>query len=317
MQKQVREDNLLLFLDEHTLQLSPHLLDLPLSEAIKGELESLFLDKVGRLSIIFAFFVIVISKHLRDREECVDEAEKSNFTRLCSTKSMLLTVNESFPGLVIRIHRDDKVYVNVQNEGDYGVIILEKLLALKPKNLDFVQAVGLPLTIERAYDGLEGLDFLLANEYDIETIIPFFLLFYCKTSVWYLNSRAATSSTGKLELMKSLGADLAEKFDVVYDAVVKIVKEGGSVVALTGAITPPGSKSGIFQSIFPGKRGLSFYSEMRLKINTMSCNISRISGQKQFGWLVLKNVKQPTTHSLLEFEKDQYFLTVDGQGSSP
>ncbi|XP_059598480.1 2-methylene-furan-3-one reductase-like [Vitis vinifera] len=80
--------------------------------------------------------------------------------------------------------------------------IEEKLLALKPKNLDFVQAVGLPLTIERAYDGLEGLDFLL-------------------TSVWYLNSRAATSSTGKLELMKSLGADLAEKFDVVYDAVRK------------------------------------------------------------------------------------------------
>ncbi|RVX19018.1 hypothetical protein CK203_006849 [Vitis vinifera] len=35
-----------LSLIEHTLRLSPHLLDLPLSEAIKGELESLFLDKV-------------------------------------------------------------------------------------------------------------------------------------------------------------------------------------------------------------------------------------------------------------------------------
>lgn len=45
---------------------------------------------------------------------------------------------------------------------------------------------------------------------------------------------AATSSTGKLELLKSLGADLAidytkenfeelpEKFDVVYDAIGKI-----------------------------------------------------------------------------------------------
>ncbi|WKA03057.1 hypothetical protein VitviT2T_021192 [Vitis vinifera] len=40
--------------------------------------------------------------------------------KLCSTKSML-TVNESFPGPVIRIHRGDKVYVIVQNEGDYGV----------------------------------------------------------------------------------------------------------------------------------------------------------------------------------------------------
>ncbi|XP_034706667.1 uncharacterized protein LOC117930232 isoform X2 [Vitis riparia] len=95
--------------------------------------------------------------------------KKSNFTRLCSTKSML-TVNESFPGLVIPIHRGDKVYVNVQNEA-------------------------------------------------------------CKTSFWCLKSHAATSSTGKLELMKSLGTDLAidypkekfedlaKKFDVVYNAV--------------------------------------------------------------------------------------------------
>ena len=30
-------------------------------------------------------------------------------------------MNESFPRPVIRIHRGDKVYVNVQNEGDYGV----------------------------------------------------------------------------------------------------------------------------------------------------------------------------------------------------
>uniref|UniRef100_F6HTX4 Uncharacterized protein n=1 Tax=Vitis vinifera TaxID=29760 RepID=F6HTX4_VITVI len=32
--------------------------------------------------------------------------------------------------------------------------IEEKLLALKPKNLDFVQAAGLPRTIETTYDGL-------------------------------------------------------------------------------------------------------------------------------------------------------------------
>ncbi|KAK9146497.1 hypothetical protein Sjap_006400 [Stephania japonica] len=35
-----------LSLIEHTLRLPPHLLDLPLDEAIKGELEHLFLDKV-------------------------------------------------------------------------------------------------------------------------------------------------------------------------------------------------------------------------------------------------------------------------------
>ncbi|XP_034707921.1 uncharacterized protein LOC117931133 isoform X3 [Vitis riparia] len=144
MRKQVREDNLLFFmfflsLIEHTLRLSPHLLDLPLSEAIKGELESLFLDKVVanlglcifvndirsidggfvfpgvefRL-VMFGLFVedIITAKLKRIGRQWLK--------KLCSTKSML-TVNESFPGPVIRIHRGDKVYVIVQNEGDYGV----------------------------------------------------------------------------------------------------------------------------------------------------------------------------------------------------
>lgn len=35
----------------------------------------------------------------------------------------------------------------------------EKLLALKPKNLDFLQAASLPLAIETAYEGLERAGF--------------------------------------------------------------------------------------------------------------------------------------------------------------
>lgn len=35
----------------------------------------------------------------------------------------------------------------------------ERLLAPKPKNLDFVQAAGLPLAIETAYEGLERTGF--------------------------------------------------------------------------------------------------------------------------------------------------------------
>ncbi|XP_030461669.2 laccase-14-like [Syzygium oleosum] len=48
--------------------------------------------------------------------------EEANFTRLCSTKSML-TVNGSFPGPEIRVHRGDTVFVNVHNHGEYGVTI--------------------------------------------------------------------------------------------------------------------------------------------------------------------------------------------------
>ncbi|KAK9901844.1 hypothetical protein M0R45_001903 [Rubus argutus] len=47
---------------------------------------------------------------------------EANFTRLGSTKSMLV-VNDSFPGPTIRVQKGDTVYVNVQNQGDYGVTI--------------------------------------------------------------------------------------------------------------------------------------------------------------------------------------------------
>uniref|UniRef100_A0A5B6ZWP8 Laccase n=1 Tax=Davidia involucrata TaxID=16924 RepID=A0A5B6ZWP8_DAVIN len=48
--------------------------------------------------------------------------QESNFTRLCETKSML-TVNDSFPGPVIHVQKGDTVFVNVHNQGKYGVTI--------------------------------------------------------------------------------------------------------------------------------------------------------------------------------------------------
>ncbi|XP_059453486.1 laccase-14-like [Corylus avellana] len=48
--------------------------------------------------------------------------KESNFTKLCDTKSTL-TVNASFPGPAIRAHKGDTLYVNVFNQGTYGVTI--------------------------------------------------------------------------------------------------------------------------------------------------------------------------------------------------
>ncbi|GAV59979.1 Cu-oxidase domain-containing protein/Cu-oxidase_2 domain-containing protein/Cu-oxidase_3 domain-containing protein [Cephalotus follicularis] len=48
--------------------------------------------------------------------------KESNFTRLCSTKSMLV-VNDSFPGPEIHVHKGDTVFVNVYNHGKYGVTL--------------------------------------------------------------------------------------------------------------------------------------------------------------------------------------------------
>ncbi|KAK4485771.1 hypothetical protein RD792_008417 [Penstemon davidsonii] len=136
----------------------------------------------------------------------------------------------------------------------------EKLLALKPKNLDFVQAASLPLAIETAYEGLEKAGFsegksilVLGGAGGVGSLV-----IQVAKHVFGASKIAATASTAKLEFLKSLGADLAidytkenfedlpEKYDVVYDSVgqgdraVKAVKEGGSVVVLTGAVTPPG-----------------------------------------------------------------------------
>ncbi|KAJ8760621.1 hypothetical protein K2173_015288 [Erythroxylum novogranatense] len=48
--------------------------------------------------------------------------QETNFTRLCSTKSML-TVNGSFPGPTLTVHKGDTIYVNVHNQGTYGVTL--------------------------------------------------------------------------------------------------------------------------------------------------------------------------------------------------
>ncbi|XVE83956.1 hypothetical protein DITRI_Ditri16bG0130400 [Diplodiscus trichospermus] len=135
----------------------------------------------------------------------------------------------------------------------------EKLLAFKPKNLSFVEAAGLPLAIETAYEGLEECEFsagksilVLGGAGGVGTLI-----IQLAKHVYGASKIAATSSTGKLDLLKSLGADLPidytkqkfedlpEKFDVVYDAVgqcdraVKAVKGGGRVVTIWGDAVPP------------------------------------------------------------------------------
>ncbi|KAI3729019.1 hypothetical protein L6452_17665 [Arctium lappa] len=136
----------------------------------------------------------------------------------------------------------------------------EKLLALKPKNLDFLQAASLPLAIETAYEGLERAGFsegksiiVLNGSGGVGS-----LTIQLAKQVFGASKVAATSSTHNIELLKSLGADLAidytkenieelpDKYDVVFDAVGlgekagKVVKEGGIMVVLTGAVTPPG-----------------------------------------------------------------------------
>ncbi|KAL7149099.1 hypothetical protein ABFS83_05G016400 [Erythranthe nasuta] len=139
----------------------------------------------------------------------------------------------------------------------------EKLLALKPENLDFRQAAALPLAVETAYEGLERAGFSEGKSILVlggAGGVGSFVIQLAK-HVFGASKVAATSSTTKLELLKSLGADLAidytkdnfedlpDKFDLVYDAVgqteraVKALKEGGIVVTAAGISPPIGQPS--------------------------------------------------------------------------
>ncbi|KAL7149105.1 hypothetical protein ABFS83_05G017000 [Erythranthe nasuta] len=87
----------------------------------------------------------------------------------------------------------------------------EKLLALKPENLDFRQAAALPLAVETAYEGLERAGFSEGKSILVlggAGGVGSFVIQLAK-HVFGASKVAATSSTTKLELLKSLGADLA------------------------------------------------------------------------------------------------------------
>nr|XP_043607490.1 2-methylene-furan-3-one reductase-like [Erigeron canadensis] len=203
---------------------------------------------------------------------------KRRFGKFQATDSPLPTVpGYDVAGVVVKVGKQvkgfkvgDEVYGDIHEKTLDGpkqsgslaeyTAVEEKLLALKPKNLDFVQAASLPLAIETAYEGLERAGFsegksilILNGAGGVGSLV-----IQLAKQVFGASKVAATSSKPKLELLKSLGADVAidytkenfeelpDKYDVVYDAIgqgekaAKVVKEGGSVVVLTGAVTPPG-----------------------------------------------------------------------------
>ncbi|KAM5562109.1 hypothetical protein ABKV19_017363 [Rosa sericea] len=82
---------------------------------------------IGFFCSVFCFAVLVCFLLLQSEVEASElyydfVLKETNFTKLCSTKSALV-VNGSFPGPVITARKGDTVYVNVHNEGTYGVTI--------------------------------------------------------------------------------------------------------------------------------------------------------------------------------------------------
>lgn len=180
-------------------------------------------------------------------------------------------------GIVVKVGADvtkfkenDEVYANVSEAAlnkprQVGSLaqftaVEEKLLALKPASLSFAEAASLPLAIETAQEAFDR-----ANLKEGQTVLinggaggVGTLAIQLAKNVYGASHVATTASSGKLDFVKSLGADkvidyknekfeeLPEKYDVVFDTVgeyskcAKVVKEGGAVIVLTGAVEPPG-----------------------------------------------------------------------------
>ncbi|CAI0455314.1 unnamed protein product [Linum tenue] len=167
--------------------------------------------------------------------------------------------------------KGDEVYGNINEAAllqpkKYGSLaeytaVEEKLLALKPQNLSFAEAASLPLAIETALEGLEKVG--LTSEMSILVLGGAggvgSLVIQLEKHVFGSYKVAATSSTSKLERLKSMGADLAidytkqnveeldHKFDVVFDTVqngtaaVNAAKSGGGRVVAILPVPPPAS----------------------------------------------------------------------------
>ncbi|KAH9540278.1 hypothetical protein CY35_15G103500 [Sphagnum magellanicum] len=194
-----------------------------------------------------------------------------------NTDSPLPTVpGYDVAGVVVKVGKEvskfkegDEVYADVSEAAlnkprQFGSLaqytaVQEKLLALKPTRLSFAEAASLPLAILTAQEAFDRVNlkvgqsvFINGGAGGVGT-----LAIQLAKEVYGASLVVTTASAGKVDLLKSLGVDkvvdykkekyeeLPDKYDVVFDTVgesnrsVKVVKEGGAVVALTGAVEPP------------------------------------------------------------------------------
>ncbi|KAL8171546.1 hypothetical protein V2J09_023350 [Rumex salicifolius] len=75
--------------------------------------------------LLFLSFLTLISIAIADSKGVRTlywVVKETNFTRLCSTKSMI-TVNDTFPGPPLKLYTGGRIKVNVRNEGPYGITL--------------------------------------------------------------------------------------------------------------------------------------------------------------------------------------------------
>ncbi|KAL0464680.1 UNVERIFIED_CONTAM: 2-methylene-furan-3-one reductase [Sesamum latifolium] len=165
---------------------------------------------------------------------------------------------------VLRFDVGDEVYGNIQNFKAEGklkqlgslaefVVLEEELVAVKPKNVSFEEAASFPVAVQTAVEGFktagfkEGQSvFIVGGAGGVGTSALQLAKQFYKASVV-----TATTSTGKVDFLKGLGADkvvdytktryveVEEKYDLVFDTIgdsrksYVVAKEDAPVIDIT------------------------------------------------------------------------------------
>ncbi|XP_042511375.1 2-methylene-furan-3-one reductase-like [Macadamia integrifolia] len=171
----------------------------------------------------------------------------------------------------------DEVYGNIQDFNAKGqlkqlgtlaqyIAVEESLVALKPTNLSFEEAASLPLAVQTAIEGFiaagfkEGQTvFIVGGAGGVGTLVVQLAKYYYGASLV-----AATTSTPKVDFVKSLGADIVidytktkyediqEKYDFLYDTIgdtknsFVVAKDDAPIIDITW---PPFHPRAVYSSL--------------------------------------------------------------------
>lgn len=201
---------------------------------------------------------------------------------------------------VTRFKPGDAVFASIFDLGTGAIaeyaVVPERAAALKPANLDFVQAASIPMVALTSWQALKERANLQAGQ---KVFIPAgsggigtFAIQLAK----YLGAKVGTTtSTGNVDLVRSLGADEVvdykkQEFETVlrdYDAVLGTTR--GDSIEKSLAILKPGSRIvslvGPLDAAFARRKRLNFV--LRFVFGLMSRKIRRLARQRDVSYSFL------------------------------
>ena len=201
---------------------------------------------------------------------------------------------------VTRFKVGDAVFANIFDQGTGSIaeyaVVPELAAAMKPGNLDFVQAASIPMVGLTSWQALQERFKLQAGQ---RIFIPagsggigtFAIQLAKHLRAWV----GTTTSTGNVDLVRSLGADEVvdykkQAFETVlrdYDAVLGTVR-GDAIEKATGILKPGGkivSLVGPLDTAFARARGLNFV--LTFVFALMSRKIKRLASKRNIDYSFL------------------------------